>query len=95
MIVEGAHIVEPEDVIGVPVRVNDRIQPLDAGPQHLRAEIGRGVDDDVAVRDELIRMEGRSRVSRGSVEWQTSQEQPMVGTPELVPEPSTVIFRFH
>ena len=40
-------------------------------------------------------MEGRSRLSRGSVEWQTAQEQPIVGTPELVPEPSTVIFRPH
>ena len=40
-------------------------------------------------------MEGRRRVSRGSVERQTSQVQPIVGTPELVPEPSTVIFRSH
>src|SRR6185312_16142569 len=39
-----------------------------------------------------IRIDGRRRVSRGSVEWHTAQEQPMVGTPELVPEPSTVIF---
>src|SRR5690349_13143190 len=38
-----------------------------------------------------IRMEGRSRLSRGSAEWHTAQEQPMVGTPELVPDPSTVI----
>ena len=42
---------------------------------------------------ELIRMEGRRRVSRGSAERQTSQEQPMVGTPELVPEPRTLILR--
>src|ERR1700733_10113481 len=41
----------------------------------------------------LIRIDGRRRVSRGSVELQTSQEQPIVGTPELVPEPSTVIFK--
>ena len=37
-------------------------------------------------------MEGRSRLSRGSVDVQTSQWQPMVGTPTLVPEPRTVIF---
>src|SRR5436190_23969731 len=37
-------------------------------------------------------MDGRSRLSRGSGEVQTSQWQPMVGTPTLVPEPSTVIF---
>src|SRR5579862_3480662 len=36
-------------------------------------------------------MEGRRRLSRGSVEEHTSQLQPMVGTPELVPDPSTVI----
>ena len=35
----------------MPVRVDDRVQPLDAGAQHLRAEIGRGVDDDVAAAD--------------------------------------------
>ncbi len=37
-------------------------------------------------------MDGRNRRSRGSLERHTSQEQPMVGTPELVPEPSTVIW---
>jgi hypothetical protein len=31
-------------------------------------------------------------LSRGSVERHTSHVQPIVGTPELVPEPSTVIF---
>jgi hypothetical protein len=40
----------------------------------------------------LMRIEGRSRVSRGSVDLQTAQPQPMVGTPELVPDPRTVIF---
>jgi hypothetical protein len=38
-------------------------------------------------------MEGRKRLSRGSLEVQTAQWQPMVGTPTLVPEPSTVILR--
>src|ERR1700682_1978066 len=38
-------------------------------------------------------MEGRSRRSRGSLEWHTAQWQPMVGTPTLVPEPSTVMLR--
>ena len=50
MVVERADVVEAEDVIGVPVRVNDGVQTRDAGPQHLGAEIGRGVDDDIAVR---------------------------------------------
>src|SRR5438105_7025042 len=39
------------------------------------------------------RIEGRSRLSRGSVEAQVAQLQPMVGTPELVPDPSTVMRR--
>src|ERR1700691_3607337 len=38
-----------------------------------------------------ISTEGRSRLSRGSVEAQVAQLQPIVGTPELVPEPSTVM----
>jgi len=40
-----------------------------------------------------MRTEGRRRLSRGSVEAQVAQLQPMVGTPELVPEPSTVMRR--
>src|SRR5665213_4537998 len=35
--------------------------------------------------------EGRRRRSRGSSEWHTAQRQPIIGTPTLVPEPSTVI----
>src|SRR5436190_16055127 len=42
---------------------------------------------------QVIRMDGRSRLSRGSVEVHTLQWHPMVGTPTLVPEPSTVIRR--
>src|SRR5438105_15094434 len=38
------------------------------------------------------RMEGRRRLSCGSVELQTRQGQPSVGTPIDVPEPRTVIF---
>src|SRR5258706_8899916 len=36
-------------------------------------------------------MDGLNLLSRGSLEVQTSQWQPMVGTPILVPEPSTVM----
>src|SRR5215469_16218391 len=39
-------------------------------------------------------MEGRRRLSRGSGDRQTSHKHPMVGTPELVPDPSTVILMF-
>ena len=37
-------------------------------------------------------MEGRRRLSCGSVELQTRHGQPSVGTPIDVPEPRTVIF---
>ena len=36
-------------------------------------------------------MEGRRRLSRGSVDGTRAHVHPMVGTPELVPEPSTVM----
>src|SRR5208283_62481 len=36
-------------------------------------------------------MDGRKRLSWGSPEWQTAQWQPIVGTPTLVPDPSTVM----
>src|SRR3982751_5849875 len=38
-----------------------------------------------------MRMEGRRRLSRSSVDVHTLQLQPMVGTPTLVPDPKTVI----
>jgi hypothetical protein len=37
------------------------------------------------------RTEGRRRLSRGSLDVQTLQRQPIMGTPTLVPEPSTRI----
>src|ERR1700682_2644308 len=46
--VEGAYVVESHDVIGVRVRAEDGVNALDAGAQGLIAEIGRGVDEDVA-----------------------------------------------
>ncbi len=38
--------------------------------------------------------EGRVRRSRGSLEWQTAQSHPIVGTPIEVPLPSTVTVPF-
>ena len=40
-----------------------------------------------------IRIDGRVRVSRGSVDRQTSQSQPIAGTPCHVPLPRTVMRR--
>ena len=39
-------------------------------------------------------IEGRVRRSRGSVEWQTAQSHPSVGTPIEVPLPNTVNVAF-
>ena len=46
--VERAHVVEPHDVVGVLVREQDGVKAVDFGPQRLGAEVGRGVDEDVA-----------------------------------------------
>src|SRR5580692_2618824 len=42
-----------------------------------------------------IRIDGRIRRSRGSREWQTSQSQPMAGTPWDVPVPRRVTLRLN
>src|SRR3954470_22016767 len=36
------------------------------------------------------RIDGRERLSRGSVDWQTAQAQPIIGTPIDVPVPRNV-----
>src|ERR1700686_4771168 len=52
--IEGTHVVEPHDMVGVLVREQDRVQAIDLGSQGLRAEVRRGVDQDVpaAVADQ-------------------------------------------
>jgi len=77
-------------VVRMGVRVDNRIEVSDTGAQHLSAEVGRRVDDDVAA---VMRNQngGRRRLSRTSADLHTTHWQPIVGTPELVPEPSTVI----
>ena len=49
-VVEGAHVVEAHQMVGVGVREEHRIQVSDARAQRLRAEIGRGIDQYVAAR---------------------------------------------
>ena len=44
----GPHVVETHDVVGVLVGEQDGVEPVDLGAQGLRAEIRRGVDQDVA-----------------------------------------------
>ncbi len=47
VVVEGADVVEAEDVVGVGVGVKDGVDAGDVGAQGLGAEIGRGVDQDI------------------------------------------------
>ena len=44
--VEAPQLVEPEDVIGVAVREEDRVDARDAVAQRLLPKIGRRVDED-------------------------------------------------
>jgi len=77
-------------VIGVFMREQDRVEPVDLGAQGLRPEVRRRIDQDIAptIADENRRPQA---IVRGSLELQTSQWHPIVGTPMLVPEPSTVM----
>src|SRR3984893_6717935 len=58
---------------------------------------GRGDDDggSAAGASIWIRIDGRVRRSRGSGERQTSQSQPIIGTPCEVPVPSSVTLRLN
>ena len=47
--IEGADVVEAEDVVGVAVSEEDGVEFGDADAEGLVTEIGRGVDDDVFV----------------------------------------------
>ena len=47
--VERPNVVETENVIGVGVREEDGVEPLEADAKGLLAEVGRRVDDDVLV----------------------------------------------
>ena len=72
------------------VGVGDRVDELDPGSRtKLEPHLGRGVDQQVAGRG-LDQTLDRIRLFRESGERQTSQSQPMTGTPVDVPLPRTV-----
>ena len=48
--IEPPHVVHAEDVIGVPVGEEDRVNARDAVAQRLRAQVGPGVDEEAARR---------------------------------------------
>src|SRR5215475_4597803 len=57
--VEGANVVEAEDVVGVSVRKENSVEALDPGTESLLAKIWRRIDDDVlaAAREQEGRAE--------------------------------------
>ena len=60
--------------------------------QNLRAEVRRGVDHDIAVRRIAAAPTDAAGCRADREDEHTAQWQPGVGTPTLVPDPSTVIF---
>ena len=72
------------------VREEDRVDAADVGAQRLRAQIGPGIDEHAAPAVST-KIDGRRRLSRGSVERHTAQSQPIIGTPCDVPVPRNVI----
>jgi hypothetical protein len=89
-VVEGAEVVEAEDVVGVGVGIRGRRRDrvFRRGRDWVRKS--GEVSMTTFLPAKLSQTEARRRLSRGSVEVQTSQSQPMEGTPTLVPEPRTV-----
>ena len=71
------------------VSVQHRLQSLHPLAHQLQPQLRRGVNEDVAFRG--AEKDGTAvAVIRGSVERQTSQEQPTIGTPTEVPVPRKV-----
>ena len=60
----AAQIVDAVDMVGMRMRVERRVEPRDAGHQHLLAKIRTGVDDDArrrAVRPDALGQRGAAR----------------------------------
>ena len=87
--IEPPHIVEPQHVVRVAVRVEDRVHAAQPVLQRLRAEIGRRVDEHRRAARDGDENGGARAVSRGSSDRQVAHSQPIIGTPCDVPEPST------
>ena len=91
------------------VREQDRVDAPHVVRQRLRAQVGGRVDENRAhggcaiggcvdadrAAQTSIRIDGRVRRSRGSVDRQTAQSQPIIGTPCDVPVPRTVTLRLN
>jgi len=90
--IESAHVVDTARMILVLVRQQDRIETVYPRTQHLAAEIGPASITKRAPPSVSIIAEVRNRLSRLSVEVQTSQRHPITGTPWEVPEPEGFLF---
>ena len=84
-------IVEPEDVVRVLVRVQHGVDDADPLAQQLLPHVGRRVDQQVAVGQPQSRCTACGDCC-GFVLRQTSQPQPIAGTPTLVPVPNRIIW---
>ena len=76
-------------MIGVAVRVDDRVDARHLVGERLRSKIGRRIDEHRGPSAVLMRIDARDRLSRGSVDVQVPHSQPIIGTPCDVPVPST------
>ena len=86
---QRAQIVQTQDVIGVGVREHDSIDIADALRRACMRKSGP-VSMSTRWPSHVTVAEGRIRRSRGSVEVQTRQSHPSVGTPIEVPLPRIV-----
>ena len=78
-------------MVGVLVRVEHGVHQADLLAQQLLAQVGRRVDQQIAVGQAQDRAAARAAF-RGFALRQTSQPQPITGTPTLVPVPSRIIW---
>jgi len=86
---KAAEIVKAHYMIGVRMRENDCIYAANVFSERLCSKIGSRIHHPGTFRRFDIDHE-RSRWSRGSGDWQTSQSQPIMGTPCDVPVPRKV-----
>ena len=89
--VEPPHVVDAEDVIGVAVREEDRVDAADVVAQRLRAQVGPGVDQDARRRASRRRWTAAAACRADRSSGRSSQSQPIIGTPCDVPVPRNVM----
>ena len=86
---EQPGVVQAEQVVGVVMGVEDRVDLADPLAEQLEPHLGRGVDQQVA-GGQLDRTLGRIPRLRGSSDRQTSHSHPITGTPVEVPVPRKI-----